>query len=284
MEEITQPLQRTLSDLINRKLNGKFPLESRVAGIWNDVQKPILLDRNYNAWLMVTPREVLLYPLYARNNQVKLSVGLKSFAELVMGPEPPARAPVPLPGLKPANGADRTFRVALNTDLYYRDILNIASPLLLNKELGNNGKSVILKDLDLFGNGDRLIIKVETTGSLNGIFYLTCRPVFDPRTGVFSVEDVDFDIQTRSLLLKSADWFIHGSIRDSIREKLNMNLTQRLAQARELAGKAMARVNLAENVFFTGNIKSLRLNDVIVQKDKLSIQVCAEGESAIFLH
>ncbi|HET6418722.1 MAG TPA: hypothetical protein VFG19_01110 [Geobacteraceae bacterium] len=46
----------------------------------------------------------------------------------------------------------------------------------------------------------------------------------------------------------------------------------------------MARVNLAENVFFTGNIKSLRLNDVIVQKDKLSIQVCAEGESAIFLH
>jgi len=284
VEEITQPLQRTLSDLINRKLNGKFPLESRVAGIWNDVQKPILLDRNYNAWLVVTPREVLLYPLYARNNRVKLSVGLKSFAELVMGPEPPARAPVPLPGLKPANGADRTFRVALNTDLYYRDILNIASPLLLNKELGNNGKSVILKDLDLFGNGDRLIIKVETTGSLNGIFYLTCRPVFDPRTGVFSVEDVDFDIQTRSLLLKSADWFIHGSIRDSIREKLNMNLTQRLAQARELAGKAMARVNLAENVFFTGNIKSLRLNDVIVQKDKLSIQVCAEGESAIFLH
>jgi len=284
VEEITQPLQRTLSDLINRKLNGKFPLESRVAGIWNDVQKPILLDRNYNAWLVVTPREVLLYPLYARNNRVKLSVGLKSFAELVMGPEPPARAPVPLPGLKPANGADRTFRVALNTDLYYRDILNIASPLLLNKELGSNGKSVILKDLDLFGNGDRLIIKVETTGSLNGIFYLTCRPVFDPRTGVFSVEDVDFDMQTRSLLLKSADWFLHGSIRDSIREKLNMNLTQRLAQARELAGKAMARVNLAENVFFTGNIKSLRLNDVIVQKDKLSIQVCAEGESAIFLH
>ncbi|HTP66011.1 MAG TPA: DUF4403 family protein, partial [Geobacteraceae bacterium] len=138
VEGITQPLQQTLSDLVSRKLNEKFPLREQVARVWGASQKPILLDRNYSAWLRVTPREVQMYPLYARDNRVKLSVGLKSLADLVVGPEPPARAPVPLPGLGQASGTDRTFRIALNTDLYYRDVLNIASPLLLNRELGSD--------------------------------------------------------------------------------------------------------------------------------------------------
>jgi len=284
VEGITQPLQQTLSDLVSRKLNEKFPLREQVARVWGASQKPILLDRNYSAWLRVTPREVQMYPLYARDNRVKLSVGLKSLADLVVGPEPPARAPVPLPGLGQASGTDRTFRIALNTDLYYRDVLNIASPLLLNRELGSDGKSVILKGLDIYGNGDRLIVKVETTGSLDGVFYLTCRPVFNSQTNIFSVEDVDFDMKTRSLLLKTADWFLHGTIRNTIREKLNMDLSQRLTQARDMAGKSLARVSLGENLFLTGNVRTMKLNDVVVQKDRISIQVLAEGESAIVFH
>jgi hypothetical protein len=125
---------------------------------------------------------------------------------------------------------------------------------------------------------------VQTTGSLEGTFYLTCRPIFNAQTNVFSVEDVDFDMETRSLLLTSADWFLHGTITDTIREKLNMDLTERLAQARGMAAKALARVNLSENLFLNGSIKTIRLNDVMVQKDRLSIQVYTEGETGITLH
>ncbi len=284
VEEATQTVQRSLSELVSRKLNEKFPLKARVAKVWDASRKAIQLDRYFNAWLEITPGDVLLYPLYARNNMVKLGVGLNTYAELVVGPEPPARAPVPLPNLKLVSGGDRTFRVALNTDLFFRDILKTASARLLNKEIGSDGKSVILKDLDLYGNGDRLVVKVEATGSFDGIFYLTCRPVIDPRTNVFSVEDVDFDMQTRSLLLKSADWLLHGTIRDSIREKLNMDLTQRLAQARDMAGNAVARVNLAKNITLAGNIGTVKLSDVIVQRDRISIQVCTEGDAAVVFH
>ncbi|HEX9022913.1 MAG TPA: DUF4403 family protein [Geobacteraceae bacterium] len=284
VDGITQPLQQALSGQINRKLNEKFPLRAQVAKVWSAARNPILLDKNYSAWLKLAPQEVLIYPLYASSNQVKLCLGLKSYAEMAVGPKPPAQAAPPLPRLKQANGMDRTFRVALNTDLFYRDILSIATPLLLNRELGSDGKSVILKDLDLYGNGDRLMIRVQTAGSLDGTFYLTCRPAFNAQTNAFSIEDVDFDMETRSLLLKTADWFLHGTIRETIREKLNMDLTQRLAQARDMAGSALARVNLAENAYLTGNIKRLKLNDVVVQRDRLSIQLYTEGETAIVFH
>lgn len=281
VEGATKPVQRILSDLISKKLNEQFPLKTQAAKIWNSAQKPVQIDKNHNIWLQITPQDLLIYPFYAQHGTARLNIGLKSFAEVVVGPEPPARPPVPLPELKLASGADKSFRVTLNTEVFYKDLLNIALPLLLNKELGSDGKSIILKDLNIYGNGDRLIIKVDATGSLDGIFYLNCRPVFNPQTNVFSVEDVDFDMQTKSLLLNTADWFLHGTIRNRIQEKLNMDLTQRLAQVREMAGKAMTRFKLAEKVFLTGNLKTIRLSDVMVQKEKISIQVNAEGETAI---
>jgi uncharacterized protein DUF4403 len=282
VEGITQPVQKVLSELISKKINDMFPLKTQIAKVWNAAHKPVLLDRNYSAWLKLTPREVMLYPLYAQNNRVRLSVGINSFAELVVGPEPASQPPVPLPNLKLVNTFDKNFRIAMNADLFYRDILNIASPLLLNKEFDSDGKTIIIKDLDLYGNGDKLIVKLETKGSLDGVFYLTGKPRFDPRTNIFSVEDVDFDMQTQSLLLQSADWFLHGTIKGMIQEKLNMDLTQRLEQSREMARKAIAQVQLVDHVLLKGDIKTLKFSDVLVQKDKISIQVYTEGESAIF--
>jgi hypothetical protein len=283
VEEITRPLQQVLSDMVNRKINEKFPLRSQVARAWNAAQKPVAVDRSRSAWLKLTPRDVMLSPLNTRNNRIMLNVGVNAYSEMVVGPEPAIPPPVPLPNLKLVNTIDRNFRIALNADLFYADILRIASPLLLDKKFSSDGKTVIIKDLDLYGNGDKFVVKVATEGSLEGVFYLTGTPRFDPLTNIFSVEDVDFDMETRSLLLKSADWFLHSMIRSRIQEKLNMDLTQRMEQSRELARKAIAQVQLADNVLLRGNIKTLQFSDVLVQKDRISIQVLTDGESAIFV-
>jgi hypothetical protein len=50
-----------------------------------------------------------------------------------------------------------------------------------------------------------------------------------------------------------------------------------------MAAKSLAQIKLMENVFLRCDIKNLRFNDVIVQKDKILIQVYSEGESAVFI-
>ena len=281
VEGITQPVQKVLSDLMAQKINDLIPLKAQVAKVWNTAQKPVLLDKSYNAWLKLTPLEVILYPLSARNNRVRLSVGISTFAELVVGPEPAVQPLLPLPNLKLATTFDKTFRIAMNADLFYRDLRAVAAPLLLNKQFDSGGKSIVIKNFDLYGNGDKLIVKLETQGSLDGVFYLTAKPVYNPKTKIFSVEDVDFDMQTKSLLQQSADWFLHGAVRGMIQDKLNVNLNRQLEQSRQMAGKALARVPLVDHVFLKGDIKDLKFNDVIVQQDRISIQVYTEGESAI---
>ena len=282
IEGFTQPLQKVLSDLVAQKINELFPLKAQILRVWNTAQKPVLLDRNYNAWLKLTPREVLLSPLYARNNRVKLSIGINTLAELLVGPEPVAQPLLQLPDLRVVSSFDKTFRIALSADLSYRDLRAALAPLLLNKQLDSDGKTVVVKDFDLYGNGDKLVIKLETQGSLDGVFYLTARPSFNPQTKMFSVEDVDFDMQTRSLLLKTADWFLHGAIRSMIQDRLNLNLANQLEQSRQMAEKALVRIPLMGNMFMKGDIKTLTFKDVIVQQEKISIQLYSEGESTVF--
>lgn len=281
VDGITQPVQKVLSDLVAQKINEQLPLKTQVAKVWDTAQKPILLDKTFKTWLKVTPLDVMLFPLYAQNNRVKLSLGISTFAEVVVGPEPVTPAKRPLPNLKLVKSFDKTFRIALNADIFYKDLRAIAAPLLLNKQFDSDGKSVTIKDFDLSGNGDKLVVKLETQGSLDGVVYLTAKPVFNAETNVFSVEDVDFDLQTQSMLLKSADWFLHGTIRGIIQEKLNMNLTQQLEQTRQTAAKALNRMQLMDHVFLKSDIRNLKFKDVLVQQDKISIQVYTEGESAI---
>jgi hypothetical protein len=82
-------------------------------------------------------------------------------------------------------------------------------------------------------------------------------------------------------LLKSADWFLHGTIRSMIQDKLNMNLTKQLEQSRQIAAKALTRMQLMDHVYLKCDIKNLIFKDAIVQQDKISIQVYTEGESSI---
>ena len=49
-----------------------------------------------------------------------------------------------------------------------------------------------------------------------------------------------------------------------------------------MAGKAIAQLQLVDHVLLKGSIRSLKFSDMLVQKDKISIQVYTEGESAIF--
>lgn len=283
VEGAIQPLQKTLSSLVSKQINDQFPLRSRLEKAWSAAQKPVLLDRKYSAWLKLTPKEVKLTPLQTDKNRARVSMGINTLAELTVGPEPAHAAPSPLPQLQRVKTLDRNFRLSVKTDLFYREVVAILSPLLLGKDFGSDGRSVILKSFDLFGNGERIIVRLETVGDLAGTFYLTGKPLFNPRTSRFSVEEVDFDMNTESILLSSADWFLHGTIRERIQEKLNLDLSSRLTEARAMAQKALTRVELADHIIMQGSVRDLRFNDVLVQKDRISIQLYAEGETAMVL-
>lgn len=282
-EAFIQPLQKSISALVSKQINEQFPLKSYLSKAWAVAQKPVLLEKNHHAWLMLSPKEVILTPFQAHNNRATLGMGINTYAELVIGPEPADAGQTPLPPLQRVNTLNREFHLSMKADLFYREIVAILSPLILGKDFGSDGNSVIVKNFDLYGNGDRIIVRLETGGDLAGSFYLTGKPLFDPRTNLFSVEEVDFDMNSESLLLTSADWFLHGSFRERLHEKLRLDLSARINEAREMAHKGLGNIELAEHVFLRGSVTDLGLREVLVLKDRIALRLRAKGEANLVL-
>jgi hypothetical protein len=61
-------------------------------------------------------------------------------------------------------------------------------------------------------DNENLIIKVQFEGSEKGIFYLVGKPAYDAATRSIEMKDLDFDIKSKNMLLKSASWLFNHRI------------------------------------------------------------------------
>lgn len=284
VDGLTQPVQKMLTGLVVQKINDLLPLKARVATAWQTMQQPLPLDDSRTIWLQLMPREIMMYPLTAHHNRIRASLGVTAGASVVIGAQPPPHAATPLPTIRQVASFDPSFRLTMNGAIPYRELRTVAAPLLLEKTFDVDGKQVTIKEFDLYGNGDNIIVKLVTAGALDGVLYLTAQPYFDAAANSLAVRNVDFDLHTQDLLLASADWFLHSSIRSTLQEKLNMKLTAQLAHIRQKAEQALAKVPLTDTLALKGKLTSLTFQDLVVQQSSIVIQMQAVGETSLMFY
>jgi len=282
VEGVTQPIQKLLAPIINTKVNEAVMLREKIAPLWQNAFTPVLVDKNFSAWLKLVPEKIALGPLQAANNKLHLSVGLFTSAEITLGPKPTAVPARPLPSAQQLTSVDNKFHIRLATDIFLADFVTALNPLLLNKTFGED-KKITVRSFNLKGEDGKLIITLTSVGDFEGDLTLIAKPVYNPQLNVLSFEDVDFDTKNAGFLIGVGSWLFSGTIRDKIKEKLNSTIVTQLESARLKASSALANVPLGEHILLSGSVSSLMLGESVVTKDRLSIQVLAEGASSITL-
>ena len=81
IEKILPRLLPNLNELIRRKIDIATPLRSA----WIAMQEPLQIAQKPQIWLKMQPYEVSVSPLQAKKDTLKISVGVKVFAETIIG-------------------------------------------------------------------------------------------------------------------------------------------------------------------------------------------------------
>lgn len=281
-EGVTQQVQKLLAPIINAKVNEAVMLREKIAPLWQTAFTPVLVDRNFSAWLKLAPEKIVVGQLQAADNKLHLSVGLVTAAEITLGPKPAAVPARPLPPAQQQAAVDNRFHIRLATDIYLEEFVTALNPLLLDKTFGDD-KKITVKSFKLNGEDGKLIITLTSVGDFEGELTLIAKPVYNPQLNVLSFEDVEFDTKNTGFLIGVGSWLFNGTIRDIIKEKLNSSIVAQLEKARLKASSALSRVPLGEHILLSGSVSSLRLGESVVAKDRLSVQVLVEGASSISL-
>ena len=281
-EGITQPLQKLLAPIINTKVNEAVKLREKISPMWQSAFTPVLVDKRFSAWLKLTPEKVVLGPLQTANNKLHFSVGLVTAAEIILGPKPTAVPARPLPNAQQLGAVDNQFHIRLGTDIFFADFVTALNPLLLNQTFGAD-KKITVRSFTLKGEDGKLVITLTSTGDFDGELTLIAKPVYNPQLNLLSFEDVDFDTKNTGLFIGVGSWLFNGTIRDTIKEKLNSSIVSQLESVRLKASSVLAGVPIGEHVMLSGSFSSLKLGESVVANDRLSVQVLAEGSSSIRL-
>ena len=282
IENITQPVQRLLAPIIDSKVNDAIQLRAKIAPLWQHAFTPMLVSKEFSAWLQLTPEKIVMSPLMAANNRIQLSVGVITGAAITVGPKPAAAQVKALPPVQQLPAFDKRFHIQLATDIFFADLVTALNPVLLDKTFGDDRK-ITVRSFNLKGEGGRLVIVLTATGDFNGEIKILAKPVYNSQNNSLTFEAVDFDTRNAGWMVSAGSWLFSSTIRNTIKTKLDAAVVEQVEKARLKACTALSSVHVADHVNLAGAVTSLSLGEATVLNDRLSVDVIAQGETSVSL-
>lgn len=204
-------------DLAKKSFEDSFSvvdLKPRVQQLWD------ILNTSYGiygfGWLQINPQKLRLNNLYARNDSLYISFGLT--ARPIVRFEKPTDLRLVVPDMNDASTRSG-FNIFLDAMLNYDSLSNILNSQVKDRRIDFEGgkKWAVINDTRIYGEGnENLVIKISFSGSNSGIAYFTGKPFYDEKTKMVGIRDLDFDVKTRNLLLKTAKWLFNRRIINEI--------------------------------------------------------------------
>lgn len=213
-------------------------LDQMVSPTWRDMQKPLLINKEYGLWLVPKPISVAAGPVTGNERQLVTHVRIALETQTELKPQAPVHSKTPLPQLQKRDSVSQTSDLHLMSFIPYADI-NRMLALTIGKEpkkmaLG----AVTVKGASVYGGQHALFVKADVTGLFDGPVYLRGRPMFDTLTNTLRISNLDFDAASGNLLSKSTGAVWHDAMRKVLESMLTIRLGDDIAKLPQAIHKA----------------------------------------------
>jgi len=233
-------------------------------------------------YMTLHPTKFRMENMTIKNDLLNISIGITATPTISF--IKPVTAITPVPHLSAAPNKEG-FSIFLEAALQYDSLSTVMNSYLVDKRFdmkeGMIKKHIIIKGAAVSGDDKgNLRIKMDFSGSHNGTFFLIGKPVYDEATKTIEVEDMDYDLKTKSLLLKSARWLFNKKIIGELKQYATFNLASYYDSA-ALALNAWLNKEWTKGIRGTGSVKDLKLTSVQALPQHLLIRSNCAGKLAV---
>lgn len=276
-----------VSKIIDQQVASKVDIKPYMLEAWRNLQTPILVNNAYEAWLKITPLELMMGPLTSKGKNVRLTVGLKARTETILGARPIVEISNTLPNLQIATTpVEEKFAVGLIAEVPYAQAQKIAMQQIAGKiyEFKEGKYKIEVTGLELYGQNEHVIVVADLKGSLNGKVYLRGKPVYDAASRSVVVQDLDFDIDTKNKLIKTADWLAHGKMLKMMTPYFTVSLAAQLDEAQKMIQQNLANNKVNPNITVNGKLNQLSPDAIYVIPTAMQAVIKAEGAIEVLMN
>jgi hypothetical protein len=247
---------------------------------WTSLQQPILLSEEYNAWLQVKPAEVFITSVTVQNNIAKAMLGIKAYSHTLVGGKPEVSVNEQIPPLQLVKEIPDEFAVGVSGQVSHEYAAQVLTEKFVNQTFSfSEGKyEITLTSIDLYGNGENIVVKADMTGSVDGTIFLTGKPYFDPETQSVGLLNLDYDLDTKNKLIKTASWLAKGKFVRTMQEALKIPLGDKIEEVKKMIQSKITHKQVAKGVVINGQLDELTPADVYITPESIVAVVLAKGK------
>lgn len=283
LDNTIESQQTRIAAQLDKQVREKLDIRKYVQKAWTTLQQPFLLSEAYQTWLKVTPTEVLLTPLLIKGDMVKMMLGLKAYSQTISGIKPEVKINEKLPVLQLVKQIPDTFSIGVSGQVTHEYAARVLTDKFVNQTFSfSEGKyEITLTSIDLYGNGENIVVQAGMAGSVEGTVYLTGKPYYDPVTQSVALYNLDYDLDTRNKLVKTANWLAKGKFVKVLQEKLRIPLGDRIEEARELIQSKLTDKQVARGVIVNAELQELSPSEVYITPESIIALVTAKGRAKV---
>lgn len=270
----------TITQSLDQQVRKNIDLKTPVLQAWNTLRQPYLISDQYRTYLLIVPKRIVSTPLQFSQNFIRTSIGIEGYTLTSTGSKPDVRPAVTLPNLVMVKQVPNQFRVGLLAEATYPEVAKVAAQEMVGKTFGfsDNRYSVTITDMDVYGQNDNLIIKAGLKGSVDGHIFLRGKPYYDADTKTILLHDLTFDLDTRSLLQRTASWLLKGTLARTMEKSLVFPVGPQLDELRKTLQTQLTNNHVAKGVVLNGHLDDLRPDQVYLTSTSLLAVIYAQGQ------
>ncbi|HET7898168.1 MAG TPA: DUF4403 family protein, partial [Flavisolibacter sp.] len=140
---------------------------------------------------------------------------------------------------------------------------------------------IVVQQVSLAGNEEgKLLIKLDFTGSFNGTAFFAGKPTYNAAAQTLEVQDLDYDLQTKNLLLKTAKWLFNKKIESELKKASTISLSAYFETAQKALNTYLNQ-EWAKGIKGSGSVKDLHLVSAQALPQHLLIKTACSGNLSI---
>ncbi len=226
---------------------------------------PFQMSKTYESWLQIIPIEIYSTNAKIKNDSFLLEMGMKCTMETIVGSQPESKFDAAKIILKPVTKIPNQITANIAAVSTYAEASRIMTKNFAEQEFGSGSKRIIVKKVALWHKDGKIVIALDVLGTVNGTIYLTGLPQYNEQTKELFFDQMDYALDTKNKLVRTANWLAQGLILRKIQESCRYSIVPNLEEGKQNMMVYLKNYSPMSGVFVNG-----KMDDIQFQKIQLT--------------
>ena len=263
---------------IDNAIDKSMDFKPNVLDALETISTPVLMSEPYQTWLRIVPTEIYTTDANLKNENILLQMGMKCNMQTLIGQKPAMKFDRDKIILKPVTKIPGKINVSIAAISTYEEASRIMTKNFADQEFVSGSRKVTVQNVSIWHKADKMVIALEMLGSLNGTVYLTGFPQYNAQTNEIYFDKLDYLLDTKSKLVKTANWLAEGYVLRKIEESCRYSIKPNLDEGKANMMLYLKNYSPMPGVFVNGVMNDISLGKIQLTNKAIIAFIKVDGE------